>query len=306
MPKRGRGSGVPPADDSTMRRQVVAARVIMPTGDGLSSAVSPTGSERQQGQGFGWGSLLSGLPGEPDDEDHEGWVERLFGNERSSCTSPPNAGMLDPNLPSPSKSKRSRPSGGRRAAGNQQGMMPGQAPGGQQLRPGVLPGVQAPQGGSSFAANGMVRAALYLHPCVCLSLAPPIGNAAQWPRGRVCRSPTSHATGRALRDASGLPRGRACMRIRDSLLGSSAAGPSEWDRRPPGGAKAEPRVGARRATPLSARAGRPCLARPCPVPACMPRARTTAFTHSPPRALIGVNRCSSPKCRSRMRCRWRR
>ena len=67
MPKRGRGTGASAADEAMARRQVVAARVVMPNGE-LSSAVSPTGPERQAGQGFGWSSLLSGLPGEPDDD----------------------------------------------------------------------------------------------------------------------------------------------------------------------------------------------------------------------------------------------
>ena len=85
MPKR-KTAAQQAEEAQAMRRQVVAARVVVPNGsDCLSSALSPTGSAPTVGQGFGWSSLLSGLPGEPDDEDHEGWVERLFGNERQGA-----------------------------------------------------------------------------------------------------------------------------------------------------------------------------------------------------------------------------
>ena len=101
--KRGRGAHLTDGGELS-RRAVVAARVLVPNGPGdvLGTATSPTLPERGQGQSFGWSSLLSGLPGEPDEEDHEGWVERLFGNERSGCISPPNPSLLgDPKLPSP-------------------------------------------------------------------------------------------------------------------------------------------------------------------------------------------------------------
>ena len=65
--------------------------------------------ERAQGSGDGWSSLLSGLPGVVDEEDHEGWVERLFGNERSGATSPPQPGLLGfPPSANPSQSKNKR------------------------------------------------------------------------------------------------------------------------------------------------------------------------------------------------------
>mmetsp|Transcript_34005 Transcript_34005/g.89440 ORF Transcript_34005/g.89440 Transcript_34005/m.89440 type:complete len:293 (-) Transcript_34005:687-1565(-) len=83
----------PPTDAGSTRRAVVAARVVVADGpdkfqqNDASQQLSPTNGAP------GWSSLLSGLPGEPDEEDHEGWVERLFGNEQQrmhGCISPPN------------------------------------------------------------------------------------------------------------------------------------------------------------------------------------------------------------------------
>ena len=102
MPKRK--AAVPDAQ----RRAVVAACVV----------VNVDGSTSQQGGPStvspaclpGWSSLLSGLPQEPDDDDdHEGWVERLFGNERErqGCTSP-----LHPSLLSGGSHPPSMPNGG--------------------------------------------------------------------------------------------------------------------------------------------------------------------------------------------------
>jgi hypothetical protein len=143
MPKRKQAADE--AASSTSRRAVVAARVVVnPGGPGASpqQVTSPNGPEQRQGGGFGWSSLLSGLPGEPDEEDHEGWVERLFGNERSGCTSPPNAGLLG-EAPSPSKNKRVRGAGARRGgAPSVPGMMP--ASGAAQMRNANMPPGLAP------------------------------------------------------------------------------------------------------------------------------------------------------------------
>ena len=86
MPKRKA------AENSTARRAVVAARVVVPSNANPSpGSASGSGSNNN---GFGWGSLLSGLPQEPNDEDHEEWVERLFGNEQRGCTSPLHNSLL--------------------------------------------------------------------------------------------------------------------------------------------------------------------------------------------------------------------
>ena len=133
MPKRKTATDDSSSSSATGRRAVVAARVV-PQAGGAAPQVSPQGPSPSANPGFGWNSLLSGLPGEPDEEDHEGWVERLFGNERSGCTSPPNAGLLgaEPPLPSPSKTKRGR-GGGPRAG--RRGPPPGPAPPRKKRRP---------------------------------------------------------------------------------------------------------------------------------------------------------------------------
>ena len=121
MGKRGRagGGGDPdPNQSDGMRRAVVAARVVGGA-NGTDQLLPPTGAGATQS--FGWSSLLSGLPGEEveEDQDHEGWVERLFGNERSGCTSPPNAGLLgDGKGSSPQKGKRGKNGAQRQRGGS--------------------------------------------------------------------------------------------------------------------------------------------------------------------------------------------
>ena len=112
MPKRKT-----PADPAQSRRAVVAARIVPAGGPNPSAG----------GAGSNWGSLLSGLPQDPNDEDHEEWVERLFGNERQGSTSPLHSSALlggDPGMgvhqiqAPPSKGgPRSGNTGGRRRGG---------------------------------------------------------------------------------------------------------------------------------------------------------------------------------------------
>ena len=153
MPKRRAAA----QDDSpaSQRRAVVAARIVPASG----SAEPGSGSS-----GFGWSSLLSGLPGEVDEEDHEGWVERLFGNEGRNCTSPPGVPTLlaiEAALPSPvakhgkSATRNSRGGGRRSAAAASAAAASAAAPGvaptagsSSQLRPSV-----PPPSSSSFQAS---------------------------------------------------------------------------------------------------------------------------------------------------------
>ena len=153
MPKRG--TPKPPAQPGTHanngsgRPVVVGARAtVNPADSGISPPNVPNGS------GFGWSSLLSGFSGEPDEEDHEGWVERLFGNERSGATSPPQPGMLGLAQPptvqnAQAKNKRQR----RAPAGGVAAVRPGVAAAQQ-----MLPAAPYPPQAVAGAQATMVRA----------------------------------------------------------------------------------------------------------------------------------------------------
>jgi len=70
---------------------VAARSVPANTSNALPLSVNTQLSPSSTPCAAGWSSLLSSLSGEPDDEDHERWLEGLFGSEQRTpgCISPP-------------------------------------------------------------------------------------------------------------------------------------------------------------------------------------------------------------------------